>query len=200
MVDKRDEADKLIDELIAGKTPEEIVGEGGLLQALTKRVYERALEGEMTHHLGYPPKAPEGKNSGNSRNGKTSKRVKTGAADVTLEIPRDRNGEFEPQLVKKHQRRLPGFDDKVLALYARGLTTRDIQGHLEELYQSEVSPALISAVTDAVLDDVTVWQSRPLEAVYPIVYLDAIQLKMRQSGQSEEPGGLSGPGDHPGGV
>jgi putative transposase len=137
----------------------------------------------MTHHLGYPPKAPEGKNSGNSRNGKTSKRVKTGAADVTLEIPRDRNGEFEPQLVKKHQRRLPGFDDKVLALYARGLTTRDIQGHLEELYQSEVSPALISAVTDAVLDDVTVWQSRPLEAVYPIVYLDAIQLKMRQSGQ-----------------
>jgi putative transposase len=183
MVDKRDEADKLIDELIAGKTPEEIVGEGGLLQALTKRVYERALEGEMTHHLGYPPKAPEGKNSGNSRNGKTSKRVKTGAADVTLEIPRDRNGEFEPQLVKKHQRRLPGFDDKVLALYARGLTTRDIQGHLEELYQSEVSPALISAVTDAVLDDVTVWQSRPLEAVYPIVYLDAIQLKMRQSGQ-----------------
>ncbi len=183
MVDKRDEANKLIDELIAGKTPEEIVGEGGLLQALTKRVYERALEGEMTHHLGYPPKAPEGKNSGNSRNGKTSKRVKTGSVDVSLEIPRDRNGEFEPQLVKKHQRRLPGFDDKVLALYARGLTTRDIQGHLEEMYQSEVSPALISAVTDAVLDDVTVWQSRPLEAVYPIVYLDAIQLKMRQSGQ-----------------
>lgn len=183
MVDKRDEADKLIDELIAGKTSEEIVGEGGLLQALTKRVYERALEGEMTHHLGYPPQAAEGKNSGNSRNGKSTKRVKTGSADVRLEIPRDRNGEFEPQLVKKHQRRLPGFDDKVLALYARGLTTRDIQGHLEEMYQSEVSPALISAVTDAVLDDVTVWQSRPLEAVYPIVYLDAIQLKMRQSGQ-----------------
>jgi transposase-like protein len=146
MVDKRDEADKLIDDLIAGKTPEEIVGEGGLLQALTKRVYERALEGELTHHLGYPPLAPEGRNSGNSRNGKTTKRVKTGSADVTLEIPRDRNGEFEPQLVKKHQRRLPGFDDKVLALYARGLTTRDIQGHLEEMYQSEVSPALISAV------------------------------------------------------
>lgn len=183
MVDKRDEADKLIDELIAGKTPEEIVGEGGLLQALTKRVYERALEGEMTHHLGYPPKAPEGRNSGNSRNGKTIKTVKTGSADVPLEIPRDRNGEFEPQLVKKHQRRLPGFDDKVLALYARGLTTRDIQGHLEELYQSEVSPALISAVTDAVLAEVTAWQSRPLEAVYPIVYLDAIHLKLRQSGQ-----------------
>jgi len=183
MVDKRDEADKLIDEMIAGKTPEEIVGEGGLLQALTKRVYERALEGEMTHHLGYPPKAPEGRNSGNSRNGKTSKTVKTGAEDVALEIPRDRNGQFEPQLVKKHQRRLPGFDEKVLALYARGLTTRDIQSHLEEMYDSDVSPALISAVTDAVLDEVTTWQSRPLEAVYPIVYLDAIHLKMRHSGQ-----------------
>jgi putative transposase len=183
MVDKRDEADKLIDELIAGKTPEEIVGEGGLLQALTKRVYERALEGEMTHHLGYLPKAPEGRNTGNSRNGKTSKTVKTGTEDVDLEIPRDRNGKFEPQLVRKHQRRLPGFDDKVLALYARGLTTRDIQGHLEEMYDSEVSPALISAVTDAVLEEVKVWQSRPLDAVYPIVYLDAIHLKMRHSGQ-----------------
>jgi len=183
MVDKRDEADKLIDEMIAGKTPEEIVGEGGLLQALTKRVYERALEGEMTHHLGYPPKAREGRNSGNSRNGKSSKTVKTGSEDVNLSIPRDRNGEFEPHLVKKHQRRLPGFDAKVLALYARGLTTRDIQSHLEEMYDSEVSPALISAVTDAVLEEVTAWQSRPLEAVYPIVYLDAIHLKMRHSGQ-----------------
>lgn len=183
MVDKRDEADKLIDEMIAGKTPEEIVGEGGLLQALTKRVYERALEGEMTHHLGYPPKAREGRNSGNSRNGKTSKTVKTGSEDVHLSIPRDRNGEFEPHLVKKYQRRLPGFDAKVLALYARGLTTRDIQGHLEEMYDSDVSPALISTVTDAVLEEVTTWQSRPLEAVYPIVYLDAIHLKMRHSGQ-----------------
>jgi putative transposase len=100
-----------------------------------------------------------------------------------LEIPRDRNGQFEPQIVKKHQRRLPGFDEKVLALYARGMTTRDIQGHLEEMYDSEVSPALISAVTDAVLEEVTSWQSRPLDTVYPIVYLDAIHLKMRHSGQ-----------------
>jgi len=183
MIDKRDEADKLIDELIDGKTPEEIVGEGGLLQALTKRVYERALEGEMTHHLGYPPKSPAGRNSGNSRNGKTSKTVKTDTVDVSLSIPRDRNSEFEPQIVKKHQRRLPGFDDKVLALYARGMTTRDIQGHLEEMYDSEVSPALISVVTDAILDEVSLWQSRPLDSVYPIVYLDAIHLKMRHSGQ-----------------
>ncbi len=100
MVDKRDETDKLIDELIAGKTPEEIVGEGGLLQALTKRLYERALEGEMTHHLGYPPRAPEGKNSGNSRNGKTTKTVRTGGEDIDLSIPRDRNGKFEPQTVR----------------------------------------------------------------------------------------------------
>jgi putative transposase len=183
MVDKRDEADKLIDELIAGKTPAEIVGEGGLVQALTKRVYERALEGEMTHHLGYPPRAAEGRNTGNSRNGKTTKTVKTGTADVDLSIPRDRKGRFEPQIVRKHQRRLSGFDDQVLALYARGMTTRDIQGHLEELYDSDVSPALVSAVTDAVLEEVTAWQSRPLDAVYPIVYLDAIHLKMRQSGQ-----------------
>jgi putative transposase len=183
MVDKRDEADKLIDELIAGKTPDEIVGQGGLLEALTKRVYERALEGEMTHHLGYAPRSAEGRNSGNSRNGKSSKSVKTDSGDVSLSIPRDRNGEFEPQLVRKHQRRLPGFDDKVLALYARGLTTRDIRGHLEEMYQSEISPSLISSVTDAVLEDVTAWQSRPLDSVYPIVYLDAIHLKLRQSGQ-----------------
>ena len=183
MVDKRDEADKLIDGLIAGKTPEVIVGEGGLLQQLTKRLYERVLEGEMTHHLGYPPQAPEGRNTGNSRNGKTTKTVKTDRADIPLAIPRDRNGEFEPQIVKKHQRRLPGFDDQVLALYARGLTTRDIQGHLEELYGSEMSPTLISAVTEAVMEEVTAWQNRPLEAVYPIVYLDAIHLKMRESGQ-----------------
>ena len=183
MVDKRDNADKLIDELISGKTPEEIVGKDGLLRVFTKRVYERVLEGEMTHHLGYPLRAPEGKNTGNSRNGKTTKRVKTGTEDVDLSIPRDRNGEFEPQIVKKHQRRLPGFDDQVLALYARGMTARDIQGHIEEMYDSEVSPALISAVTDTVLEEVTSWQSRPLDAVYPIVYLDAIHLKMRQSGQ-----------------
>lgn len=144
---KRDEADKLIDEMIAGKTAEEIVGEGGLLQQLTKRLYERVLEGEMTHHLGYPPRAPAGKNSGNSRNGKTTKTIKTDRADIAVAIPRDRNGEFEPQIIRKHQRRWPGFDDQVLALYARGLTTRDIQGPLEELYGSEVSPALISAVS-----------------------------------------------------
>lgn len=177
-----DEVDKLLDEMLKGKTPEEILGEGGVLKGLTKRLVERALEGEMTTHLGYEKHAPEGRNSGNSRNGATGKRVLTGEGELEIEVPRDRNGEFDPQLVKKGQRRLPGFDEKVIALYARGLTTREIQGHLLDLYGVEVSPTLISNVTDAVLEEVRAWQSRPLDAVYPIVYLDAIHLKLRSSG------------------
>jgi putative transposase len=177
-----DEVDKLLDEMLKGKTPEEILGEGGVLQGLTKRLVERALEGEMTTHLGYEKHAPEGRNSGNSRNGATGKRVLTGEGELEIEVPRDRNGDFDPQLVKKGQRRLPGFDEKVIALYARGLTTREIQGHLLDLYGVEVLPTLISNVTDAVLEEVRAWQSRPLDAVYPIVYLDAIHLKLRSSG------------------
>jgi putative transposase len=150
------------------------------LKGLTKRLVERALEGELTAHLGDEQHAPEGRGSGNSRNGTTAKNVLTGSGE--LEVPRDRNGEFDPPLVKKGQRRLPGFDDKVIALYARGLTTREIQSHLLDLYDVEVSPTLISNVTDAVLEDVRSWQSRPLDAVYPIVYLDAIHLKLRSSG------------------
>jgi putative transposase len=177
-----DEVDKLLDEMLKGKTPEEILGEGGVLKGLTKRLVERALEGEMTTHLGYEKHAPEGRNSGNSRNGATGKRVLTGEGELEIEVPRDRNGDFDPQLVKKGQRRLPGFDEKVIALYARGLTTREIQGHLLDLYGVEVLPTLISNVTDAVLEEVRAWQSRPLDAVYPIVYLDAIHLKLRSSG------------------
>jgi putative transposase len=180
---KPDPTDKLLDELLEGKSPEEILGEEGLLDDLTKRLVERALEGEMTHHLGYPPHSPAGQHTGNSRNGKTQKTVKGKTGEMEITIPRDRNGEFEPQLVKKHQRRLPGFDDKVIALYAHGMTTRMIAGHLKELYGVEVSPSLISAVTDTVIEDVKAWQSRPLDAVYPIVYLDAIHLKMRSEGR-----------------
>ena len=179
---KPDPTDKLLDDLLKGKTPEEIMGEGGVLKDLTRRLVERALEGEMTEHLGYENRAPEGKGTGNSRNGKTKKSVKTDAGEIDIKVPRDRAGEFEPQLVKKRQRRLPGFDDKVIALYARGMTTREIQGGLEELYGVEVSPSLISAVTDSVLDDVKAWQSRPLDSIYPIVYLDALHLKLRSSG------------------
>ncbi len=129
---KIDDTERMLDELVKGKNPEELLGKEGVLKQLTKRLVERALEGEMTTHLGYEKSASEGKNMGNSRNGKTSKQVKADFGEVDLEVPRDRNGDFEPQLVKKGQRRLPGFDDKVIALYARGMTTREIQGHLHE--------------------------------------------------------------------
>lgn len=176
------EVDAALDELLKGHRPEDILNEGGLVQDLTRRLMERALEGEMTDHLGYEKHASEGRDRGNSRNGRTSKRVKTGEAEFEIEVPRDREGSFEPVLVPKGRRRLPGFDDRVIALYARGMTTRDIQSGLKEMYGVDVSPSLISAVTDSVLDDVKVWQSRPLDAVYPVVYLDAIHVKMRSSG------------------
>jgi transposase-like protein len=176
------ELDAILDSLVQGKTPEEIFGDSGLVKELTKRLVERALEAEMTSHLGYTKHAIEGRNTPNSRNGRAQKRVKTQSTELEIEVPRDRQGTFEPVLVRKRQRRLQGFDDKVLALYARGMTTREIQGHLAELYGVEVSPALISDVTDSVLEDVQAWQSRPLEPFYPIVYLDAIHLKMRSSG------------------
>lgn len=179
---KPDETDRMLDELLKGKKPEEILGKEGLLKELTKRLVERALEGEMTEHLGYERHAPEGKNSGNSRNGKSPKTVTGDSGKLEIDVPRDRNGEFEPKLVRKGQRRLPGFDEKVIALYARGMTTREIQGHLEDLYGAEISPTLVTNVTDTVLEDVKAWQNRPLEAVYPIVYLDAIHLKLRNSG------------------
>lgn len=174
--------DAVLDEMVRGKTPEEILGEEGLIRDLTKRLVERALEGELTAHLGYDKHAVAGRNGGNSRNGKNRKRVKTDRTELEIEVPRDRAGSFEPRLVRKRQRRLAGFDDKVLALYARGMTTREIQGHLKDLYGVKVSPTLISAVTDSVMEDVQAWQARPLEVFYPIVYLDAIHLKMRSSG------------------
>jgi putative transposase len=137
----------------------------------------------LTHHLGYEKHAPEGKNSGNSRNGKTHKRLKGKAGEIPLAVPRDREGEFEPQFIKKHQTRFDGFDDKIIALYARGLTVREIQGHLAEIYGVEVSPGLISTVTDEVMEEVKAWQQRPLEKLYPIVYLDALVVKVNQEGR-----------------
>ena len=172
--------DEVLDELLRGKTPEQILGNEGLVQELTKRLVERALDAELTTHLGYDKHAAQGRNKRNSRNGRNTKRVKSASAELEIEVPRDREGTFEPQLVRKRQRRLAGFDDKVLALYARGMTTREIQGHLQELYGVVVSPTLISAVTDAVLEDVQAWQSRPLDALYPIVYLDALHVKLRR--------------------
>lgn len=182
MAKQPDEIDELLNKLIKGKSPEEILGKNGLIKQLTKRAAEHALQGEMTEHLGYEKNAPEGRKSGNSRNGSSRKRVIADSGELDLEIPRDRNGDFEPQLIRKGQRRLPGFDEKVIALYARGMTTREIQGHLHEVYGTEVSPSLISAITDSVLEDVRAWQSRSLDPIYPIVYLDAIHLKLRSSG------------------
>ena len=180
---KKSKQDTLIDELLQDcHEPKDILGQNGLLKQLTKRLIERTLQGELTDHLGYAPYAPEGSGADNCRNGKGSKTLQTDSGAIQIEVPRDRDSSFEPKLVKKRQRRLEGFDDKVLALYARGLSTRDIQGQLEELYGVEVSPTLISNVTDAVMDDVRAWQSRPLSAVYPIVYFDALFVKTRQEG------------------
>jgi len=175
--------EELIDELLKEcNSPEDILGEGGLLKQLTKSLVERALEGEMTDHLGYAKHSPIGKSKSNSRNGKTSKTIKGKNGSMTIAIPRDRDGEFEPQLIPKHQRRFDGFDDKIIAMYARGMTTRDIRDQLEDLYGVDVSPTFISTVTDAVLDEVKAWQNRPLDPLYPIVYLDAIRIKGRQDG------------------
>lgn len=176
--------DDLIDELLKGyEKPEDIVGESGLLKQLTKAILERALESELTHQLGYSKNSPEGRNSGNSRNGKGRKTLKTDHGELSITTPRDRNSQFDPQIIKKGQRRFTGFDDKILSMYARGMTTRDIQAHLEDIYGVEVSADLISTVTDGVLEEVKEWQNRPLEALYPIVYFDAIWLKVRDQGQ-----------------
>ena len=176
-------SDELIDELLAGaRTPEELTGPDGLLQRLTKRLVERAMAAELSEHLGYEHgEAPPG-GVGNARNGMTAKTIHTGHGSVRIEQPRDRKGSFEPQIVRKHQRRFDGFDDKIVAMYGRGMSVRDIQAHLREIYGVEVGHDLISRVTDAVLDDVREWQSRPLEDVYPIVFLDALIVKVRDGG------------------
>ena len=168
MTKKDAKTDALLDDLLQDcESPEDILGEHGLLKGLTKRLVERALHAELTTHLGYAPHVRTKTKEGNTRNGMSVKTVQTEQGPVALTIPRDRAGTFEPTVVKKRQRRLEGFDDKVLALYAHGLTTREIQSHLEELYGTEVSPTLISAITDAVLEDVRLWQSRALGCHLP---------------------------------
>ncbi len=174
---------ELIDSLLSGyKKPEDLIGENGLLKQLTKALVERALEAEMEAHLGHAKNGPVANPAGNTRNGKSRKTLKGEFGELPVEIPRDRHGSFEPQLIPKHQTRWSGFDDKIISLYARGMTVREIQSHLEEMYGTEVSPTLISSVTDAVADEVKAWQSRPLDALYPIVYLDCIHVKVRDTG------------------
>jgi putative transposase len=176
-------SDELIDELLAGaRTEEELVGPGGLLADLTRRLVERALSAELTGHLGYEPHQEPPGGTDNARNGTTPKTLVTEHGRVPIKAPRDRNGSFEPQIVRKGQRRFQGFDDKILALYSRGLSTRDIEAHLREIYGVKVGRDLISRVTDAVMDDVRAWQQRPLDDVYPVIFLDCLVLKIREGG------------------
>jgi putative transposase len=161
--------------------PQDVLAEDGLLKQLTKAVIERCLETELDSHLGYAKHGRHGHASGNTRTGTSQKTMKGEQGQIELDVPRDRQGSFEPQLVKKGQTRLEGFDEKILAMYARGMTTRDIQAQLQELYGVEVSPALISNVTEAVMEEVRQWQTRPLEAVYPIVYLDCLVVKVKEN-------------------
>jgi putative transposase len=172
-------ADALQDAL-AGLRPEEITGPGGLVTQLAGRVLETALSAELTEHLGYPPgQAPPG-GAGNTRNGSTPKRLRTELGTVEIKTPRDRDGSFDPQLVRKRQTRLAGLDDRVLGLYAGGMSVRDIARHLSELYGTEIGRDTISRVTDAVLEDIAAWRTRPLAAVYPIVYFDCLMVRVRE--------------------
>jgi putative transposase len=160
----------------------ELLGPEGVLAELTRRLIERGLSEELTEHLGYEPGDPAGRGSGNNRNGTSAKTVLTDIGAIGLDIPRDRNGTFDPQLVPKHARRLEGFNQNIVHLYARGLSTRDIRRELARMYGVEVSPALISRVTDGIVDELNEWQVRPLDAVYPILYIDALVVKVRTQG------------------
>jgi putative transposase len=177
---KKSRSDELLDELIAeygGSAG--VKGPNGLLKDLTRRLVNRAMGAELTHHLGYEPGEAPPEGQSNRRNGKSEKTVRTGQGPIAVEVPRDRDGSFEPQLIGKHERHFDGFDDKILSMYARGMTVREISGHLQEIYGVDVSPDLISRVTDAVIDEMTAWQTRPLEPVYLIAYLDALVIKVR---------------------
>lgn len=178
---KHDVPEALLTSLLADyQKPEDLIGENGLLKQLTKLLVEKALDAEMAQHLGHARHEPVANPAGNTRNGKSRKTLKGEFGELPIEVPRDRHGTFEPLLISKHQTRWTGFDDKVISLYARGMTVREIQSHLEEMYGTDISPSLISSITDAVADEVKAWQARPLDPVYPIVYLDCIHVKVRE--------------------
>ncbi|MEP6963600.1 MAG: IS256 family transposase, partial [Acidobacteriota bacterium] len=167
------------------KTEKDLAGPKGLLHQITKGLMERMLAGELTHHLGYEKHDPAGYNSGNSRNGKSQKTLKSDSGEMEIAVPRDRNGTFEPQLINKHQTRWKDLDEKIIALYARGMTVRDIQAQLQEMYGVDISSGLISEVTDEVLVEVKTWQNRPLDSMYPVIFLDALIVKIRHEGRVE---------------
>jgi transposase-like protein len=179
---EKDIIDQLLDNIeFHGLTQDEVVGRGGLIKQLTGKILQRALEAEMTEHLGYEKNSNAGDNS---RNGHTEKTVLLENQSTAVEVPRDRNGTFEPIIVSKHEKRLPIFNDQIISMYSFGMTDRDIKSHLEKIYNVEVSPDLISRVTNAVLEEVREWQNRPLEKSYAIVYLDALRVKDKMDGKS----------------
>jgi len=182
---EKDVIDQLLDNIdFRGLTQDEVVGQDGLIKQLTGRILRRALEAEMTEHLGYEKNSNAGDNSGNSRNGHTEKTVLLENQSATIEVPRDRNSTFEPVIVPKHEKRVPLFNDQIISMYSFGMSDRDIKRHIEKIYNVEVSPDLISRVTNAVLDEVREWQNRPLEKSYAILYLDALVVKGRVEGKS----------------
>ena len=184
---EKDALDLIVDQIdISGMTQEELFGQEGLLKKLTSRLLNTALDAEMDSHLGYKKNSNSGDNNGNSRNGYSTKKVLTGDGQADILIPRDRNSEFDPMIVPKYAKRLPLFNDQIISLYSRGMTTRDIQAHLREIYSVDVSAELISNVTDAVFEDVKAWRTRPLSKVYPIVYLDALRINSRESGKNQK--------------
>lgn len=173
----------LLDHVIANyKKPADLIGENGMLKQLTKAVIEAALKAEMNQHLGHARYGDVANTSGNVRNGQSAKTITGDFGEIEIAVPRDREASFTPQLIAKHQRRVPGFDERILSLYARGMSTREIAAHLQEMFGAEVSPALISAITDTVADEVRAWQSRPLDRLYPILYLDCLMVKTREAG------------------
>lgn len=173
-------SDKLLDELIGdAKTQSDVFGKDGLIKTLSKRLVERMLESEMDHHLGYEKHASEGNNSGNSRNGKSSKKVILENGKIDITVPRDRNSEFSPQLIEKRKARLSGVEDVILSLYGKGMTVRDIQAHVEELYDHEISKDLVSTITDGIIDEMKEWRNRPLDKLYPIIFIDGFVVKCR---------------------
>mgnify|MGYP003978080743 CR=1 FL=1 len=179
-------SDEMIDDLLGdSKSAEDLFGKDGLLKILSRRLMERLLEAEMTSHLGYSKHDSEGNNTGNSRNGKSNKTIKTGNGNINISVPRDRQSEFEPALISKRESRLSGLNDNVLSLYAKGMTVRDIEDHLKEVYGTNISRDLISTITDAVLEDVKAWRCRPLDEVYPIVFIDGFVAKCRLDGRVE---------------
>ena len=167
-------------ELDMCETMEDLTGQNGLIQKLIGGMVEKMLEKEMEVHLGYEKHAVKGNNTGNNRNGKNKKLIQSAHGPIEIEVPRDRKSEFEPKLIKKRQRHISSFDDKIISMYARGMTTRDIQGHIKELYGADISPAMVSSITDKVLEVAAEWQSRPLLNVYPIIFFDAIHYKVRE--------------------